>query len=90
MMGIPIDGLAYVYGEKMLVIHNTHRPESMLKKKSNSVCYHCCSKPVAMNKCMTGHVPTKQKPANLCAKVIPGEAQQDCLVTQILCDVMTM
>ena len=24
----------------MLVIHNTSKPESVLKKKSNSVCYH--------------------------------------------------
>ena len=31
-----------------------------------------------MNECMlTGHVPTKQNPANLCTKVIIGGAQQD-------------
>jgi hypothetical protein len=33
MMGIPIDGPAFVYGDNMSVIHNTQRPESMLKKK---------------------------------------------------------
>jgi hypothetical protein len=33
MMGITIDGPAFVYGDNMLVIHNTQRPESMLKKK---------------------------------------------------------
>ncbi len=37
MMGIPIDGPAYVYGDNMSVIHNTQRPESILKKKSNAV-----------------------------------------------------
>ena len=41
---------------------------------------------VAMNECMTGHVPTKQNPAGLCTKVIPRGAQQDCLVTQMLYD----
>jgi hypothetical protein len=35
----------------------------MLKKKSNSACCHCCRESVAMNGCMTGHVSTKQNPA---------------------------
>jgi hypothetical protein len=86
MMGIPIDGPACVYGDNMSVIHNTQRPKSMLKKISNSVCYHSCRKSVAMHKCMTGHVPIKQNPADLCTKVIPGGAQRDCSVTQTLYD----
>ena len=88
VMGIPIDGPAFVCGDNMSVIHNTQRPESMSKKKSNSVCHHCCRESVAMNECMTGHVSTKQNPADLCAhaKVIPGGAQRDCLVTQTSCD----
>ena len=40
MMGVPLTGPAYVYGDNMSVIHNTQRPESTLKKKSNSICYH--------------------------------------------------
>jgi hypothetical protein len=35
--GITIDGPAFVCGDNMLVISNTRRPESMLKKKSNYV-----------------------------------------------------
>ena len=31
MMGIPIDGPAFVYGNNMSVVYNTQRPESMLK-----------------------------------------------------------
>jgi hypothetical protein len=38
MMGVRISGPSYIYGDNMLVIHNTQRPESMLKKKSNSIC----------------------------------------------------
>ena len=38
MMGVHIGGPTYVYGENMYVIFNTYRPESQLKKKSNSVC----------------------------------------------------
>ncbi len=89
-MGIPVDGPAYVYGDNMSVMHNTQRPESMLKKKSNSVCYHYCRESVAMNERMTGRVPTKQNFADLCTKVIPGGgAQQDFLVTSIFRDITT-
>ena len=34
MMGIPISGPSYIYGENMSVVHNTSRPESVLRKKS--------------------------------------------------------
>ena len=40
MMGVKIDVPTYVYGDNMSVIHNTSNPESVLKKKSNSICYH--------------------------------------------------
>jgi hypothetical protein len=32
MMGVPIAGPMYIYGDNMSVIHNTQRPESTLKK----------------------------------------------------------
>ena len=35
MMGVPLNGPTYVYGDNMSVIYNTSRPESTLKKKSN-------------------------------------------------------
>ena len=37
MMGVPIDSPSYVYGDNMSVINNTQKPESVLKKKSNSI-----------------------------------------------------
>ena len=33
MMGVPIDGTTYVYGDNMSVIFNIYRPESQIKKK---------------------------------------------------------
>ena len=48
MMGIKIDGPTYVYGDNMSVIHNTSKPESILKKKSNSICYTFVRESVAM------------------------------------------
>ena len=40
MMGVPVSVPSYIYGDSMHVIHNTQRPESTLKKKNNSICYH--------------------------------------------------
>ena len=48
MMGVSLSGPSYIYGDNMSVIHNTQRPESTLKKKSNSVCYHAVREAVAM------------------------------------------
>ena len=57
MMGVPISGLSLIYGDNMSVIHNTQRPESTLKKKLNSICYHVIKESVAIKESLTGHVP---------------------------------
>jgi hypothetical protein len=84
MMGVAIWGTSYIYGNNMSVIHNTQRPESMLKKKPNSICYHPIREAVAMGECLTGHVSTHDNPANLCTKVIPGGQKRDHLVGLLL------
>ena len=48
MMGVKIDGPTYVYGDNISVIHNTSNPKLVLKKKSNSICYHFVRESVAM------------------------------------------
>ena len=48
MVGVQIISLTYVYGDNMSVIHNTQIPESTLRKKSNSICYHAVRESVAM------------------------------------------
>ena len=37
MVGVSLTGPTYIYGENMSVIYNKSRPESTLKKKSNSI-----------------------------------------------------
>jgi hypothetical protein len=86
MMGIAISGPSYIYGGNMSVIHDTQRPESMLKKKSNLICYHAICKAVAIGECLTGHVSTHNNPADICAKVIPGGRKRDHLVGLLLYD----
>ena len=40
MMGIPVEGPVHIKGDNMSVISNASVPESVLKKKSLSICYH--------------------------------------------------
>ncbi|KAI2495111.1 Reverse transcriptase (RNA-dependent DNA polymerase) [Fragilaria crotonensis] len=87
MMGVELSGPSYIYGDNMSVIHNTQRPESTLKKKSNAVCYHAVREAVAMGECLTGHVSTHDNPADICTKLIPGGQKRDHLVGLILYDI---
>ena len=73
MMGVGISGPSYIYGNNMSVIHNTLRPESMPKKKSNSICYHAIRKSVAMGESLTGHIGTNKNVGDLATKVLYGQ-----------------
>ena len=88
MMGVELSGPSYLFGDNMSVIHNTQRPESILKKKSNSVCYHAVRESVAMGESLTGHVPTDDNPADICTKLIPGGRKRDHLVGLVLYDIV--
>jgi hypothetical protein len=72
MMGVPIKGPSYIYGDNMLVIHNTQRPESTPKKKANQICFHAVRESVAMGEILTGYISTNNNPADLATKIIAG------------------
>ena len=85
-MGIPVDKTSYVYGDKMSVVTNVSRPELMLKKKLNPICYHAVSEAVAMGESLFAHIPTKKNLADLFTKVLYGQIWQF-LVDRMLLDV---
>jgi hypothetical protein len=86
MMGVPLSGPCYVYGDNMSVIHNTQRPGSTLKKKSNSICYHVAWESAAMGECIMAHVRSENYPADICTKVIPAGMKRRHLVGMLLFD----
>ena len=86
MMGVKIDGPTYVYDDNMSFIHNTSKPESVLKKKSNSVCYHFVREAVAMREFLTTHVPTARNWADLLTNVLCGKKRQE-LVQGVLFEI---
>ena len=68
MMGVPLEGPTYVFGDNMSVINNTSNHESTLKKKSNAICYHAVREAVAMGECVSGHIRTHFNFADLLTK----------------------
>ena len=86
MMGVPIDGPSFVYGDNMSVINNTSKPESMLKKKNNSICYHLIREAVAMKECVTTHIPTLKNYSDFLTKVLFGKKRRD-LVGGVMYDI---
>ena len=76
MMGIHIEGPSFIYGDNMLVIHNTQLPEINLRKKTNSICYHAMIESVAMGELLTTRIPTGENYEELLTRVLCGRKQR--------------
>jgi hypothetical protein len=88
MMGVAIYGPKYVYGDNMSVMHNTQRPESILKKKSNTICYHPVRESSAMGESIIGHIPSMNNPDDICTKAVPGGQKRDHLIGLLLHEIV--
>ena len=86
MMGVPLTGPTYVYGDNMSIIYNKSRPESTLKKKSNPICCHAVREAVASGKCLTTHCKTGDNYSDMMTKVLYGQKKRD-NVARILYDI---
>ena len=73
MMDIPISSPPYIYGDNISVVHNTSRPESVLRKKSNSVCDHAVHESVEMGESLVGQISSKENVTDLMTKVLYGK-----------------
>ena len=68
MMGIPVDGPTYIFGDNKSVLVNASNPDSVLKKKSTSIAYHFVREGVAKNEWMVTYVSTDNNPADILTK----------------------
>ena len=87
MMGVPIDGPSYVFGDNMSVLYNTSNPESTLKKKSNSIAYHLVRESAAMDELRTGYVKSEDNYADLATKVLPSGERREKLLSGVMRDI---
>ena len=72
MMGILLDKATHVLVDNMSVMYNTTRPESILKKKSNSIAYHFVCKSAAATEIQISHVNSKENVSDMLTKVQTG------------------
>ena len=86
MMGVPLSGPLFIYGDNMSVIYNIQRPESTLKKKCNSIYYHAMHESVAMRESITSHIRTLLKFSDLMNNVTSGQKQKN-LVGRVMFDI---
>jgi hypothetical protein len=87
MMGFQIDGPTYAFGDNMSVVKNTSAPESVLRKKCNSICYHAVREAVATGELIVAHVPGISNPSDLLTKAVPRGQRRESLVQALLHDI---
>ncbi len=72
MMGIPLSGPTYIYGDNKSQVTTSSRPESTLKRKCNSICYHAIRESVAMGETLLTHIRTGENLADFLTKTTSG------------------
>ena len=71
-MGILCADPAFVYGDNKLVLANKYMPGSTLKRKMNSLSYHCIRERFARYEWRTAYVNTHFNLADLFTKCLPS------------------
>ncbi len=72
MMGVALDGPANVFCDNNSVVINSSIPESTLKKKHVSICYHRTREACAMKMIRIAHEGTTTNLADCLTKNLPG------------------
>ncbi|KAL7455342.1 hypothetical protein ACHAXS_000355 [Conticribra weissflogii] len=70
MMDVVIDRVTHIFRDNMSSIKNTSKPESILNKKCNAVCYHSVRELVVMGETLLACIPGAENPADPMTKVL--------------------
>jgi hypothetical protein len=84
MMGIPCDGPAYIHGDNQSVLASCGIPDSVLKKKSQSIAYHFVCEGAARDEWRTSYVNTHDNEADLLTKLLPAGEKRKGFVRRVL------
>ena len=84
MMGIPVEGPAYIKGDNQSVLANTTIPDLTLKKKSQSIAYHFVREGVACDEWQTSYVNTNDNRSDLLTKLLPSGEKRRGFVRSLL------
>ena len=81
MLGIPVSQPAFIYGDNEAVVRNTTKPESTLKKKSQSIAYHFVRQGVARNEWLMTHIRSEYNCSDTLTKTVPAGVKRRYLVS---------
>jgi hypothetical protein len=76
MFGIPIEGSANVFCDHQSVVTNVSTPESVLKRKHNSIAYHYCREAIASGMVIVRKVLSEHNIADLFTKCLPPNVRK--------------
>ena len=84
MMGIYIDGSAYVFGDKKSVLVNSSFPISVLRNKLSSIALNFVREGSATNEWRVSYVNTHDNAANLLTKPMSNGKKRQSLIEILL------
>ena len=84
MMGIAISEPTYLFGDNQSVLYNATCPDSMLKKKSNSIAYHFVREGSARDEWRITYINTHSNVADLLTKPLPAGDKRMRFIRMIL------
>ena len=76
MMGISINGPTYIYGDNKSVLTNSSIPDSVLKKKSNSIAYHFVREGVYSGEWKVTYIKSEDNVADMLTKPLSAIKRQ--------------
>ena len=71
MLGIPIDGPSWLFGDNKSVVTSSTIPHSTLGKRWNALSYHRCREAVAAGIVRFHYIPTDENPSDILTKALP-------------------
>ena len=83
-MGISCEDPTFIYGDNQSVLANTTIPDSMLKKKSQSIAYHFVREGAARDEWLMTYVDTHENEADLLTKQLPSGEKGKSSVQKLL------
>ena len=84
MMGIPCNRPTYIEGDNQLVLSNASIPDSMIKKKSQSIAYFFVWEGSARDEWRVAYVKSNKNEADLLTKQLPHGEKQKGFVRNLL------
>ena len=68
MLGVPLDGPSWLFGDNQAVVNSSTMPSGKLQKRQNILNYHRVREAIASGYVNFVHMPGTENPADICTK----------------------